>query len=228
MEGELDAAGLVDTTIDDLFFEGRDDLKDLHIKPGVVCSAGGKVRVLVEKSRGARGKTSVIRAGMELGRVSSIVEVDVVDTVEVKDAEEQLNQVDLSHLTGEQAQELRAVFREYPEVASTGELDIGCAGVTRHKIELYDDTPIRQQPRRFPKPVIDEVERQCEELLAMDVIEYSKSPYSSPIVPIRKKDGSLRLCIDYRKINEKTVPDRQPMPVMQECLFQCKYAFLQK
>ena len=56
------------------------------------------------------------------------------------------------------------------------------------------------------------VEEQCAELLAADIIEPSKSPWSTPIVPIRKKDGTIRLCVDYRKLNEVTKPDRHPMP----------------
>ena len=87
---------------------------------------------------------------MKWGQVSTIVEVDFIDEVDMDAAEAQLDAVDLSHLIEEQAAKLRAVFRSYPHVASTGDLDIGCAGVTQHKIELYDSTPIRQHPRRFP------------------------------------------------------------------------------
>ena len=44
----------------------------------------------------------------------------------------------------------------------------------------------------------------------------SKSPYSAPVVCVRKKDGTLRLCIDYRLLNQKTVPDRHPLPRIQD------------
>ena len=100
-----------------------------------------------------------------------------------------------------------------------GNEDIGCAGLTKHRIELFEDTPIRQKPRRFPPPIAEEIERQCCELLDLDIIEYSHSPWSSPVVPIRKKDGSLRLCIDYRKLNKVTKSDRFPMPSMTDLIF---------
>lgn len=102
---------------------------------------------------------------------------------------------------------------------SDGDHDIGCAGVTQHRIELLDSTPIRQRPRRFPEPIDKEIERQCDELRELDVIEYSRSPWSSPVVPIKKKDGSLRLCIDYRQLNRVTKADRFPMPNMNDLVF---------
>ena len=89
----------------------------------------------------------------------------------------------------------------------------------KHHIELYDETPIRQKPRRFPEPVTRELERQCEELVALDILSYSKSPWSSPIVPVRKKDGSIRMCIDYRELNKVTKADRFPIPNMSDLVF---------
>ena len=68
---------------------------------------------------------------------------------------------------------------------------VECAtgGLTKHKIHLYDETPIRQRPRRFSPPLTEEIENQCTKLLAQDIIEHSSSPWSSPIVPVKKKDG---------------------------------------
>lgn len=93
------------------------------------------------------------------------------------------------------------------------------AAFREHHIELYDDTPIRQKPRRFPEPVVDEVEQQCTELKDMGIIEESHSPWSSAIVPIPKKNGSLRLCIDYRRVNKITKPDRFPTPSLNDLIF---------
>ena len=102
---------------------------------------------------------------------------------------------------------------------STGSKDIGQASVTAHKISLYDKTPIYQRPRRFPEPVNIEIERQCEELYDIDVIEPSSSAWSSPVVPVRKADGSLRLCIDYRRLNHVTKPERIPIPTLSESIY---------
>lgn len=88
-----------------------------------------------------------------------------------------------------------------------------------HHIELYDKTPIYQRPRRFPEVVNQEIERQCRELHLLDIIEPSSSPWSSPVVPVRKKDGSIRMCIDYRKLNAVTKPDRFPLPNLNDAVF---------
>jgi hypothetical protein len=84
---------------------------------------------------------------------------------------------------------------------------------------LSDYTPIRQKPRRFAEPVVEAIEQQCDELHALDIIEPTKSPWSSPVVPVRKKDGTIRLCVDYRKLNAVTIPDRFPMPNLNDLVF---------
>ncbi len=56
------------------------------------------------------------------------------------------------------------------------------------------------------------------DLIAQGWVQKSNSPYSSPVVCVRKKDGSLRLCIDYRELNQKTNPDRQPIPRVQDIM----------
>lgn len=111
------------------------------------------------------------------------------------------------------------MMQQFKSVFSSGESDIGHASVTNHKIRLTDQTPIYQRPRRFPRPINDEIERQCQELNALDIIEPSMSPWSSPIVPVRKKDGSVRMCIDYRKLNKVTIADKFPVPNLSDSLF---------
>jgi hypothetical protein len=123
-----------------------------------------------------------------------------------------VSEIPLDGLDNTQAQLIQQMLLSRSRVLSRGDSDIGMAAVTRHRIELHDETPIRQKPRRFPDPIVEAVEQQCHELEALDIIERSKSPWSSPIVPIRKKDGSIRLCIDYRKLNSVTKADRFPMP----------------
>ena len=119
----------------------------------------------------------------------------------------------------QQQQIVKSRLSYVKEVFSRNPDDIGCAGVTKHRIELYDDTPIRQKPRRFPEPVAREIERQCEDLRRLNVLDYSKSPFSAPIVPIRKKNGQIRLCIDYRELNKVTKPDRFPIPNMSDLVY---------
>ena len=125
----------------------------------------------------------------------------------------------LDHLMLGQREQVQSLLNKVALVFSQGEGDIGCAGVTQHRIELHDSTPIRQKPRRFPEPVALEIERQCEELRQLNIIDYSRYPWSSPVVPVKKKDGTLRLCVDYRQLNKVTKADRFPIPNMSDLVF---------
>ena len=63
-----------------------------------------------------------------------------------------------------------------------------------------------------------ELRHYIEDILNENWIRDSESPYSSPVVVVRKKDGTLRLCVDYRKLNAKTIPDRHPLPCIQNVI----------
>ena len=117
-----------------------------------------------------------------------------------------------NHLTPEQQTQIIDLIYDQREVLSTGDNDVGLTLKGEYRIELTDHTPIYQRPRRFAKPTSDAIEKQCEELQEADIIEPSKSPWSSPLVPIRKPDGSIRLCVDYWKLNLVTISDQFPMP----------------
>ena len=83
---------------------------------------------------------------------------------------------------------------------------------------MNDETPVQRQYRRIPKPLYQEVKYYLEDLLNRQWIQRSSSPYASPVVIVRKKSGEMRLCIDYRELNKKTIPDKYPLPRIQEML----------
>ena len=162
-----------------------------------------------------------LKAGQLLGTVSTLVDVEINSvlpsaTWTIAEIQEQ---IDLGKLSDTQTQDALQMILDRSGVLSRSGEDIGCAGVTQHKIELHDSTPIRQRPRRFPEPVALEIEKQCEELRQLDIIEYSKSPWSSPVVPVIKKDKSLRLCVDYRQLNRVTKADRFPVPNVSDLVY---------
>ena len=123
------------------------------------------------------------------------------------------------HLSEKEKERVYTMLWNRRKTLSRGDEDIGHSKLPEFKIILRDETPIYQRPRHFPPPITSEIEAQCEELERVGVIEPSESEWNSPIVPVRKPDGKLRMCIDYRRVNEVTVKDRFPMRVISECVY---------
>jgi hypothetical protein len=88
-----------------------------------------------------------------------------------------------------------------------------------HGIPLKSDTrPPNIRPYRVPHQQKDEVEKLIQSMLKDELFNPNSSPYSSPAILVRKKDGSWRLCIDYRELNSRTVKNKFPIPVIEDLL----------
>ena len=106
------------------------------------------------------------------------------------------------------------MLNEERDSFSQSEEDIGVIKDFELDIKLKDDIPVQ----KIQCPLYPEVKHYLEELLNKKFIARSNSPYSSSVVCVRKKDGSLRCCVDYRSLNAKTVAGRHPIPRVQETL----------
>ncbi|KAE8685919.1 hypothetical protein F3Y22_tig00111088pilonHSYRG00141 [Hibiscus syriacus] len=88
-----------------------------------------------------------------------------------------------------------------------------------HGISLKPDSiPVNLRPYRFPHNQKAEVERQIATMLSSSIIQPSKSPFASPCLLIKKKDGSWRFCVDYRQLNNMTIKYKFPIPVVEDLL----------
>ncbi|XP_023190648.1 uncharacterized protein LOC111608786 [Xiphophorus maculatus] len=114
--------------------------------------------------------------------------------------------------------QLSQKLAERPEVFSLTEWDVGLAKGVEHHIRLNDSRPFRERVRRLAPADIDDVRRHLQELLAAGIIKESRSPYASPIVIARKKTGKIRMCIDYRTLNSRTIPDQYTLPRIDDAL----------
>ena len=122
------------------------------------------------------------------------------------------------NLTPEQQQQGRRLLGQYQDVFSRSEQDLGCATGIQHEIPLLDDAPVRQRHRRLPPSQYEQVREHIHTLLEGGVIRPSTSPYASPIVLVQKKNGELRMCVDYRQLNARTRRDAHPLPRIEESL----------
>ena len=123
-----------------------------------------------------------------------------------------IKDIDLSGLNAHQKDLALKLLTEEADSFARDDSNVGCIR------DLEDQTPVQKNYVAVPKPLYPEVKAYIEDLLNRDFIRKSSSSYSSPVVCVRKKDQTLRLCVDYRALNKKTRPDRHPIPTIQETL----------
>lgn len=107
-------------------------------------------------------------------------------------------------------------LKQVPEVFSQHDLDFGRTDRVKHHIRLHDETPFKHRARPIHPRDLEAVRNHLRDLLEAGVVRESESPFSSPIVVVRKKNGDVRLCIDYRKLNLHTVKDNYALPNLEE------------
>ncbi|GFT14063.1 retrovirus-related Pol polyprotein from transposon 297 [Trichonephila clavipes] len=127
-------------------------------------------------------------------------------------AENLQEELDLRHVENRQIKkELEKLIQDYkPEKTASTDVTM--------RIILKDEEPVCQPPRRLAFTERQEVNKQIEEWLNEGIIRPSSAEYASPIVMVKKKDGSSRMCIDYRKLNQKLVKDKFPLPIIEDVL----------
>ncbi|GBM40817.1 Retrovirus-related Pol polyprotein from transposon 412 [Araneus ventricosus] len=118
----------------------------------------------------------------------------------------------LEGLNEEQRTAVKELLQEFQNLFSTSDSDVGRCNMTQHRINTGNHPPIKKYPRCLPLAKKEEAERLVKEMVDNGIIEESSGPWASPIVLVKKKDGSTRFCVDYRKLNEITIKDSYPLP----------------
>ena len=121
-------------------------------------------------------------------------------------------------LTEIQIQRGKELIWKYSDIMAKDDMDIGHTKVVKHRIDLTNDIPFKQKHRRIPPAMYDEVRDHIHQLLTSGIIRKSFSPWTSNVVLCRKKDGKLRMCVDYRQLNDHSIKDAHALPRIEEIL----------
>ena len=113
---------------------------------------------------------------------------------------------------------LQALLIEFADIFSKHENDLGLTHLIEHTIDVDGAKPIKFAPRKVPLAYAGEDRKALEQMLEKGCIRPSTSPWGAPITFARKKDGSVRCCLDTRALNQVTVKDAYPLPRTEDCI----------
>ena len=153
--------------------------------------------------------------------VAQLTPVVVTDSIyQMENMNDPVPSLDLSStaFSSHDQEQLNNLVKEYADVMARSELDLGHYKGVEHTIQLEDPKPFKQRYRHIPPHMFEELRDHLRQLEACGVIRPSKSQYSSPVVCCRKKDGKLRLCVDYRLLNSRTRKDNYCLYLEDELL----------
>ena len=130
-----------------------------------------------------------------------------------------LSKINLSQstLTTAEKSELVAIITEFADVFASSHIPMGKCDLVKHTIELQDGAQLpRCRPYRLSPPMKLELEKHIKAMLAQDLIEPSQAPCSSPVLLIKKPNGTTRMVTDFRKLNKVIKDCPEPLPTIQE------------
>lgn len=154
------------------------------------------------------------------GSMSAITTPDVQSSSTKSSTPSQTVPLDLSDttLTEPQQAQLKSLIAEYRDIFALSPEELGRTGLVRHRIDTGDHQPIRQRPYRVSETQRGIIEEHVTDMLNRGIIQPSVSPWSSPIILVKKKDGTDRFVVDFRRLNSVTRKDSYPLPRIDDAL----------
>ena len=135
--------------------------------------------------------------------------------------EKLFSKIDLSGMgdwLDSQKDKVNQLMKDYHNLFALEDKELGKTSLVKHKIKLTDTKPFKLKHRRVPPHEYDEVKAHLKEMEEIGAIRKSHSPWSSPVVLVRKKTGELRFCIDLRTLNARTEKDAYSLPRIEDSL----------
>lgn len=147
-----------------------------------------------------------------------VIEVDVQQAEQVPGEDHPALSLNGEGLDDNQQAQLKILLRRWSHVFAANEEDFGRTAVVTHQIPTGAAPPIRERYRPIPPKLYTELRALLQGMLDSGVVKESASPWAAPVVLAKKKDGSWRFCVDYRKLNAVTHKDSFPLPRIEESL----------
>ena len=161
----------------------------------------------------------IIPAGTVLGTQESITELSQPERSDVNEDNQDLKLPSVEHLNPDDKKQFEKLLVDYKDVFSQSTEDIGAyKGSHQMVINTMGKEPVRQRGYRTPLHLRALLRESLDTLKGQGVIEDSTSPWASPVVMIRKKDGGIRICCDYRAVNAVIKHDSYPLPRIEDIL----------
>ena len=157
-----------------------------------------------------------LQKGHVIAEIHVLEQTENVQTMAVTHEQEEVK-IDNKHLNSTEKEQLNHIVNGYLKKVNIAPVNKSNIPY-EHSINLKDDTPISSRPRTLPYAYQNSIYKQIDKLLDEGIIEISDSPYASHIVPVLKKDGTIRLCCDFRALNEKTIPKTFPIQKSEDLL----------
>ena len=202
---------------------------------GLVTVRNGKVPVNLIN---VHDQTITLHKGKTLGQLQPVISVvkmsesgsqchgETVQTptklLGMKDVPEHtrdvLDEETLSELSAEQTHKVCETILDYPEGFVVPGGKTGRTEVADHGVDVQGNSPSKQRYKPWPLAKQQAADEQVRKMLDDDIIEPSDSPWASPAVLVTKRDGSIRFCVDYRRVNSLTKKDAYPLPRIDDTL----------
>ena len=168
-----------------------------------------------------RVRRSVLEFETPLVTKSAVLENGKSNSPSVKRIEKLFSKVDLTGMSDwsdTQKSEVHDLMKNYHDLFALEDKELGKTSLVKHKIKLTDPKPFKLRHRRIPPHEYEEVKAHLQEMEEIGAIRKSHSPWSSPVVLVRKKTGELRFCIDLRTLNARTEKDAYSLPRIEDSL----------
>ena len=205
-----------------VYFEPKQEI--LHTKPIYVAGAIDIVNkgFITAQLINPTPEGITLRRGTVVGKVELMDEA-VISNIEVEEpikSREWVEKIDIGdqNVNAREKKRIEDLLVEYKDVFSQGDNDLGRCGLISHSIEIVGEKPKRCGVRPLNPAMREVLKTHIDELKSNDLIQPSNSEYACPVVMVKKKDGSLRFCCDFRRLNDVTRCDSYPLPRISEVI----------